>query len=322
MKSDLNTAWKALPLKQRAVLSLLLMMCVQGLFYLLFELPQGGKGPPLGGITALAALLVGGAGFFHYSRKWMNGSGENDANAAAAGRARRLLGTALGVGVVVYLLVLAFPHPLFPHTLSYRDFTVHSDQPLGREMHPVLDRASARIASSAVHDSTAHHTIFLSGSRAKFALFARENFRAFGIRSPVRGHIFIASADPERDLAVRYADEHRDRRLSGVIAHEVTHNLLRRAAGGRDLPTWKDEGYAEYVAGESTFDYDEGIRLLVAGGSDPSNAFRYFKHRLLVQHLLDDRGVPFEEFLRKPFDPWLLEAEMVRTLRGRRADLQ
>jgi hypothetical protein len=316
---DLNAAWKALPLKRRLILSGLLAINLQAVLFLLLELPGAEGEVPLGGILAVALLLASGAGLARYIPRWMNGSeGEDTAarvrTASSQSLVQRVLGASLVLLLGVYLLVLTVPQPLFPHTLSYRGFTVRSDQPLSQGIYSVLDRTLARLASSAVYDSAAHHTIFLSGSYWKFALFAREHLRAFGIRSPLRGHVFISKADPERDVVVRYAEEHNERRLSGVIAHEVTHNLLRTSAAGRELPRWKEEGYADYVAGESTFDYAEGIRILAQGESDDSPAFRYLKYHLLVEHLLEERGVPFEEFLRTPFDPWQLEAGLVRRM--------
>lgn len=322
MKRDLNARWKILPLKRRLILSVLLATAIQALLFLMFELPGAGGEVPLGGLTAVTLLLVSGAGLARYLPKWMNGSEADVATSQLQSTKRRsaiqqVFGAALVLLIGGYLLVLMFPQPLFPHRLSYKGFTIHSDQPLSRGIYAVLDRTSARLAASAVYDSTARHTIFLSGSYSKFGLFAREHFRAFAIRSPVRGHIFVANADPERDLAVRYAEDHNERRLSGAIAHEVTHSLLRQVAGGRDLPRWKEEGYAEYVAGESTFDYTEGVRLLAQGGSDGSPAFRYLKYRLLVEYLLEEKGVGFEEFLRTRFDPWQLEAELVRGMHSR-----
>lgn len=317
MRRNLNARWKTLPLKRRLVISVLLATALQALLFLLFELSEAGGEVPLGGLTAVTLLLVSGAGLARYVPKWMNGSEGEDATSQLQSTRRRspiqqVLGAALVLLFGGYLLALTFPQPLFPHRLSYKGFTIRSDQPLSRGIYTVLDRASARLASSAVYDSTARHTIFLSGSYAKFALFSREHFRAFAIRSPLRGHIFISKADPERDVVVRYAEDHNERRLSGAIAHEVTHSLLRQAPGGRDLPRWKEEGYAEYVAGESTFDYTEGVRLLAQGGSDGSHAFRYLKYRLLVEYVLEEKGVGFEEFLRTRFDPWQLEAELVR----------
>lgn len=322
MKRDRKSRWKSLPLKRRIILSLLFATAVQALVFLLFELPGVRGEVPLGGLTAVALLLVSGAGLARYVPRWMNGSEVDDATSQLQSRRRRspiqrVFGAALALLIGAYLLVLTFPQPLFPHRLSYNGFTVRSDQPLSRGMYEVLDRASARLATSEVYDSTARHTIFLSGSYPKFALFAREHFRAFGIRSPLRGHIFITKADPERDVVVRFGGDRNERRLSGVIAHEAVHSMLERAPGGRDLPRWKEEGYAEYVAGESTFDYTEGVRLLAQGRSVDSQAFRYLKYRLLVEYLLEEKGVGFEEFLRTRFDPWQLEAELVRGMHSR-----
>jgi hypothetical protein len=317
MNRAINARWKALPLKRRLMLALLLETPFVALAFLAFQGREGGSGAEPGQIAAVALLLISGAGLARYGRRWMNHSAEDDSASRARSTNRRSLfpgifGAALLLLLQGYVLLLVFPHPLFPYELTYRGFTVRSDQPLPTAIRSVLDSAAARLAAAAVHDGTAHHTIFLSGSYPKFALFAREHFGAFGIRSPIGGHIFISKSDPERSVVVRFGGDRNERGLSGVITHEAVHGLLAKAPDGRDLPRWKEEGYAEYVTGESTFDYAEGVRLMAQGRNVDSNAFRYLKYRLLVEYLLDEKEVAFEEFLTTRYDPRQLEAELLR----------
>lgn len=74
-----------------------------------------------------------------------------------------------------------------------------------------------------------------------------------------------------------------------MVTDEAVHGLLARTPGGRNLPRWKEEGYAEYVAGGRTFDYAEGVGLMAQGRSVDSDAIRYLKYRLLVEYLLDEK---------------------------------
>jgi len=54
--------------------------------------------------------------------------------------------------------------------------------------------------------------------------------------------------------------------LGALLTHEVTHVLLSRAAGGRELPRWFQEGVALLAAREWQFEDRE--RLLLGGISD------------------------------------------------------
>ena len=99
---------------------------------------------------------------------------------------------------------------------------------------------------------------------------------------------------------------HNQRSLHLVIAHECTHQLLRRRLGllaAFRLPTWKNEGYCEYVAGNTSFDLAQGIELLASGNADSSPAFQYVKYYLAVRHILETEGFTVQQLVSQEFDP-------------------
>jgi hypothetical protein len=309
MGAGASAAWKALPIRQRLLLSLFLAVSTQAVLYVVIEAPSHSHAS-LGVPIAVAIALLSAIGLIHFYRRWVIPE-LGTASANGSGR----LAFVLILLLAIYLLVSAYPIPLFPNRVSHAGITVYSDRELEPEIYAVLERAVRNISTSAVYDSSVHHRVFLAGSHGKFAFFAQTHFRAFGIRSPLMGNIFVTKSDPAADRVIARRDgEYNQRSLSGVIAHEITHALLRQTPGGRGLPTWKEEGYADYIAGESTFDYACGVELLKAGEHDPSPAFRYFKHRLLVEYLLDLKQVPFEQFLTEYYDPWKLEVQVVAEL--------
>ena len=62
------------------------------------------------------------------------------------------------------------------------------------------------------------------------------------------------------------------------------------------MPTWKKEGFCEYVAGGSTLDYETGVRMWQANPTD-STGYHYFKYYLMVKYLLEyEKLVTIEEF--------------------------
>jgi hypothetical protein len=309
MSSGVKSAWKEVPIRRRFVLSLFFVAGTHAVLYLVLDAPSHAHSS-VGVPIAFTVVLLSGIAVAHFFPRWVT---DESSLMAAIGSRRSALGVLLLL--CAYLLLSAFPHPLYPNRTTHQGITIHSDGELGPEAHAVIERVTAKIASSAVYDSAAHHRIFVSGSRWKFAIFANIRFRASAIFSPVSGSIFVTKSNLKADrVTARRNGEHEERTLSGVIAHEITHSLLHRIPEGRALPTWKEEGYADYVAGESTFDHARGVRLLKAGAHHPSPAFRYFKYRLLVEYLLDVKRIQFEEFLTEEHDPRRLEAHLVAEL--------
>ena len=231
---------------------------------------------------------------------------------------RRLRHTLL-LASLGYLLMLSFPQVLFAHEISYRTFTVYSRQPLHKEIYAVLDKAEARLAASEIHDEAVRSRIVLTGGFHSYALWSLHvGGNSFGKSYPLlpTDNIFINRSEPARDAVLRRAAAHGERSLSGVIAHETTHLLIRRKFGywrNLAMPAWKKEGYAEYVAGGSTLSYDDGVRMWKASPSDASG-YRYFKYYMLVKYLLDHDKLSVDEFLHRDFDLRELEEKVLRSL--------
>ena len=135
---------------------------------------------------------------------------------------------------------------------------------------------------------------------------------------PLTDNVFVADADFLHDAARSSAPVYNTRTLSTVIAHEITHGLIRHRLGcwrGIVLPSWIAEGYCDYVARESSFPDAKGRQLMVAGGSDPSASFRYYKDRQMMRYLTETRGLSFDQIIARADDPVAVEAETRRALR-------
>jgi hypothetical protein len=79
----------------------------------------------------------------------------------------------------------------------------------------------------------------------------------------------------------------RQRSLSGIITHERTHGLIRAKYGSVAsvlFPTWKVEGYADYVAQESSLTAADVARYKQRGEDHP--AIVYFEGRQKVAAFL------------------------------------
>ena len=122
------------------------------------------------------------------------------------------------------------------------------------------------------------------------------------------GDTFITDADVAGDIArCKKLGPHDTRRrtLSGAIAHEVTHRLIRRRVGFRgdpQLPRWVKEGYCDFLARENAIDPATGFAILEGRRAGPVRGFAYFRYRLMIDYLLTEQGMTIEEILARPPD--------------------
>lgn len=203
-------------------------------------------------------------------------------------RARRIADMAAGAVLGGYFLLLCFPQIVFAHSLTYRNFRVYSMDPLSPEIRPILDRADQRLAACEINAPHDVHRIFFCPRHRVFAFFCPTARMAFGVNLPFLHTIFINATDVAGDSVMSGSPQNGRRTLSGVIAHECTHTLLAQRFGQVATlrqPSWKQEGYCDWVAHATSFDPAEGKRLLAQGGSDPSLSFYYFRAYTAVSYL-------------------------------------
>jgi hypothetical protein len=206
-----------------------------------------------------------------------------------------LLGLLLG-SVVVAPQLLAFPHQM-----TIGATRVYAEAPIDRTaMARVLLRADTRVATSPLHDGPVGTRVFLTDGGWRWRVLALTTSDSVGFTRPlsdvVSDAVILNHSDVRGDsVSSRYGT----RSLSGVIAHERTHIMVRRHLGmvaGITLPRWISEGYADHVAGESTLSAAEVARLLAEGESHP--AIFYYEARRRVETELAANGGDVDALLR------------------------
>ncbi|NNM29306.1 MAG: hypothetical protein HKO57_07290 [Akkermansiaceae bacterium] len=156
------------------------------------------------------------------------------------GRCLRGSERALTILGLVYIGLHLFPQVLFAHSLTVEGITVHSRTPLPEAAAASIRKATVLLRESEVGDELGKEDVFICGSPWMLRVFNPRGSSGFGISTPLTNHVFIAGADFESDTARRFGADYNTRSLSGVIAHEVTHGLIRRRLGtirGERLPT-------------------------------------------------------------------------------------
>ena len=203
----------------------------------------------------------------------------------------------------VYLVLLAYPQPLFAYELTAAGISVHSTHPIPEAMKATLERARARLDRSPLSDATQGAHVFICRSPWLFGVFARQNYRVGGVTDWLVGqHVFLRDSDMEHDRLIGPSGQPvaADRPLSYFIAHELMHVANVRAVGRwryARTPQWVDDGYADYIArdvdlGDALTKMKEGAREL-----DPRRSGLYLRYHLMVAYLLDKRQLALDELL-------------------------
>ena len=218
-----------------------------------------------------------------------------------------------------YMLLLCYPQILFAHEVSYKNFTVYSREPLDKDVYAMLYKVEMQLSVSPLNSSDVKPKIFLTNSQRLYSLLSLY----FGANSFGKGYaalptsnVFINETNIAQDLVFRKAPANNQRSLSGVVSHEITHLLIRKKFGyvkNITMPTWKKEGYAEYVAGGSTLDYETGVRLWKANPQD-GTGYQYFKYYMMVKYLLETEKLTVEELFTRDIDPATTGAKVLSVL--------
>lgn len=225
--------------------------------------------------------------------------------AKAKSKVDRIFRYCLTAIFAAYFLTICFPQYLFAHDVAYKNFKVYSRQPLDENIYKVLDDAEARLSKSSIYDGEISRRAFLTDSFGMYAFLSNKAFRSFANSVPGIDNIFVNKSDVRADLVFLNRPESNHRSLSGVIAHEVTHLFIKKRFGWThtvlSLPTWKNEGYCEYIAGDTTITYEEAVRRWKENPNDDSK-YRYFKYYLRVKYLLETEKLTVEDVFNRDFN--------------------
>lgn len=220
-----------------------------------------------------------------------------------AARIRRRVERFVGVMFLAYLALMAYPQVLFAHSLSAHGITFYSREPLPAEAALRAARAAELVNSSELSVPGRTERVFVCDKPWLFRLFGPLSGGAFAFSTPVTDHVFVCRADFQNDIIRNTQPQYNTRSLSAVIAHEITHGLIRKRVGllrSASVPDWVAEGYCDYVALEGSFPEAEGMRLLRAGESHPSKSFQYFLGRQMIRHLIEAEQQTFDQIVSAP----------------------
>lgn len=210
---------------------------------------------------------------------------------------RRTLWTVVALIVVAAILYLPaslfFPRMLlFPYRAMVGETPVFSATPIAPEIDDIVARADARVRESAIFTpGVLRRPVFLTDGGVRWRVLSLGASSSFGLNRSLGGNIVINRSSVAADRVVNSSTVAGSRTLSGVIAHERTHMLIRARFGllaDGQYPVWVREGYCDYIAGGGTLSDAEAARLRSSGGEPP--ALFYYDSRKRVEQILLENG--------------------------------
>jgi len=225
----------------------------------------------------------------------------------------------LTVLAVLYAGLHVFPQTLFGYSVTADGITIYSRAPLPPEAASCAARAAELLKQSELAVPGRNERVFVCDSSWLFRLFGPTSPHSFAFSVALTDNVFIAAADFSTDIATRPGADFNTRSFSSVVAHEITHGLIRHRLGlvrGRRLPAWVDEGYCDYVAHESSFPEADGLRLFASGQSHPSMSYRYFTYRQMVRYLVEHQRLTFSQVVARANESAAVAAEAREALQS------
>lgn len=210
---------------------------------------------------------------------------------------------AVVAGGVLWLVAAALVLPgllLFPHHRMVGDTPVYSAAPLTDDIETVIRRADARLRTSPLYRSdVSRRPVYLTEGGVRWRLLSLGAGGAFALTRPASAAVVVNRSRVEADTVWNGALAPARRTLSGVIAHEKTHILIRARFGlmaDRLHPRWLIEGYCDHVAGASTLSDRDAARMVAAGQTSP--ALFYYQGRKRVAAELAANGGSVDALFR------------------------
>lgn len=212
--------------------------------------------------------------------------------------------------------IMLFPQPLFAHKMEHKQFRVYSDNVPDKGIEIILDNAYQLVEKSELHDANYQYDVFFSLDNIYNRI---EDLQGKGVaaRATAGNIVFKVRADIKNNKAYGPVSTIN---LTEILTHEMVHCLQANKLGLWNMnqfnhpPYWKLEGYPEYISRQARLkdkDYSlvNEIKRFIELDSESKNGIVevseehfmpsiYYKGRLMVEYLMDVKGMTYDEILR------------------------
>jgi hypothetical protein len=132
---------------------------------------------------------------------------------------------AISAGILTIAIIILFPEQLFAKKISYKKFTVYSNDNVDDAIKTVLDSALILVQQSELFDSDYEYNVILCNN----SIYNKIDDKILGIgrtaRVTLKNVIIKVRIDPSENLAFPAFHKPCEENLTEVIAHEMIHCL-------------------------------------------------------------------------------------------------
>ncbi|MCH9756284.1 MAG: hypothetical protein K0U37_03700 [Gammaproteobacteria bacterium] len=185
------------------------------------------------------------------------------------------------------------------------------------DLKSVLSKTEKLLEKSDIFDPKVNFNLFLNmGNKSSFTLPLQFNKEAYAQTTSFFDNISAWNINLKTNEAFVSSGHHRP--LSAVLAHESVHVLydkhytLRKKllimSDESERSTygfmWKEEGYAEYIAGGSGINMKDGLQILNGHPNASYHPFEvdYFKYFLTIKYLIEVKKLSLDQIVHTKMD--------------------
>ncbi len=236
--------------------------------------------------------------------------------------------------ILTIVFIILLPQKLFAQRITYKQFTVYSNQEIDAGIKAVLDDATILAGKSELYDPGYSYNIILCNK----SIYNKIDGALFGVGrtagSRLHNVIIMVGIDVKKNLAFTTFHKACTQNLSVVISHEMIHCLQAHKYGiwkfnpFRHPVFWKLEGYPEYISRQRELldrdysfssDIDRYVKLRAKnrdiwissreGGCEVPDY--YYKGKLMIEYLIDVRHFSYDQILKDTTSEDIMYREMI-----------
>jgi hypothetical protein len=235
--------------------------------------------------------------------------------------------------VLTIVTIVLFPQHLFANKLTYKNFTICSNNKIDNNIKTVLDNAMILVEKSELYDTNYKYNIILCYNTVYNKIDDQLLGNGPSARTTFNNIVVKVNIDAKNNLAFPTFHKACEVNLTELLAHEMTHCLqankydFLKFNPYRHPEFWKLEGYPEYVAKHaelSNKDYSlpkdidnyierksktKGIWIKEGDCEVPDY---YYKGRLLMEYLIGIKQMAYDQTLKDTASENTVYEEMIK----------
>lgn len=240
------------------------------------------------------------------------------------------LSSILGLGMLFWIVLLMNPSLSYAHQTDLDKVCVYHNRELPSGSEALIAQAYEILRKSELFSEDVEIQLCLNDGSNFPHRFPLKGGIAYSYWN--KAVIYRSQPDFIRNRAFyTWEENHGQERswdLVELLAHEFTHTLQsqQNRLSPLQYASWKIEGYAEYISRahrKETFDLAENITKLKTARENPAKGLpwirfedgsgcpeSYFTYRLLIQYLMEKKGLSYLEILELEKSEEEVEREM------------